>query len=209
MGSGANEIGKELARKLGIDYVDREILAEVAKGLGQQEQRIEAKEMPAGTLKEKIYEALRYNPPPGTGAGSVEIPSAMYLPTWETPLDDPSYLDKLISVIKKIAASGPIVIQGRGSQFILKNYPGAFHIFVVAPLQERISRVMNSQKLDDKAARQAINRYDSSRREFIKRFFRTDLEDPTHYDLVINTEHIDYENAVTIILDTLSLKSRT
>jgi cytidylate kinase len=205
MGSGVTEIGKLVAKRLGTEYVDREILAEVAARLGHQEEKIETKEMPAGTFMEKIYEALRLGAPAVPGVGGVGVPSVV-LPTWETPIDDPNYLAQLVSVIKELAAVGSIVIQGRGSQFILKDYPGAFHVFVVAPLSVRIDRVMNSQKLDKKAAGQEINRYDSSRHEFIKRYFKAELEDPIHYDLVINTGHIDYENAASIILDTISLR---
>jgi cytidylate kinase len=209
MGSGAPEIGQQVADRLGIDYVDRKILAEVAARLGHQEKRIEAKEMPAGTLTEKIFEALRHGPPPAVGGGGVDMPAAIYLPTWETPLDDPGYLAGLISVIKELVASGSIVIHGRGSQFILKDYPDAFHIFIVAPLPVRIKRVMDSQKLEEKEAKQQISRYDSSRHEFIKRYFKAELEDPIYYNLVINTEHISYEDATSIIIDTITLKKQT
>jgi cytidylate kinase len=106
-------------------------------------------------------------------------------------------------------ASGSIVIHGRGSQFILKDYPDAFHIFIVAPLPVRIKRVMDSQKLEEKEAKQQISRYDSSRHEFIKRYFKAELEDPIYYNLVINTEHISYEDATSIIIDTITLKKQT
>jgi cytidylate kinase len=201
MGSGVPDIGKQVAKRLGIDYVDREILAEVAARLGHPQQRIEAKEMPAGTLKERIYEALRQGSPPAVGGSGVDMPAMVSLPTWETPLDDPSYLAGLESVIKELAESNSIIIQGRGSQFILKNYPDALHVLITAPLATRINRVMNSERLEEKEAKQEINRYDSSRHEFIKRYFKADLEDPINYDLVINTEHIRYEDAASTICD--------
>jgi cytidylate kinase len=202
LGSGAPDIGKLVAKRLQIDYVDRDIIAEVAARLDSPKKKIEAKEMPAGTLRGRISEALNHNYPQIGGPGGINMP--MYLPAWETSLDDPSYLAGLESVIKELAANQSIVIRGRGSQFILKDYPGALHVFVVAPLDIRINRVMSGRKIDEKVAKQEINRFDTSRREFIKRYFKAELEDPIHYDLVINTEHLTFEDAALIITDTLS-----
>lgn len=204
LGSGAPEIGKRVAERLNIDYVDREIIEEVAARLNSPEKKIEAKEMPAGTLAGRIYEALNQSYPPVGGTGGFNVSIPMYLPAWEAPLDDDSYKTGLESVIKELAANQSIVIRGRGSQFILKDSPGALHVLVVAPLQMRLARVMNDRKMDEKAAKQEITRFDSSRHEFIKRYFKAELEDPIHYDLVINTEHLSFEDAASIIIDTLS-----
>jgi cytidylate kinase len=208
LGSGAPEIGKRVAARLNIDYVDRAIIAAVAARLGYPENKIEKQEMPAGTLAGRISEALNHSYPPVSGSEGLRIPIPMYLPAWEVPLDDPSYLSGLESVIKELAASQSIVIRGRGSQFILKNYPGTLHFLVVAPLGIRMTRIMSSRKLDEKAAKQEITRFDRSRHEFIKRYFKAELEDPIHYDMVINTEHLSFEDATLTIINTLSLREQ-
>jgi cytidylate kinase len=208
LGSGAPEIGKRVANQLHIDYVDREIIAVVAALLNYPKKRIEAKEMPAGTLKGRISEALNHGYPSFAGPGGVDMPTPMYLPAWEIPLDDPSYLAGLESVIKELAANQSIVIRGRGSQFILKDYPSSLHVLVVAPLRIRMARVMKDRKMDEKAAKQEITRFDSSRREFIKRYFKAELEDPINYDIVINTEHLIFEDTASIITDTLFLRGQ-
>jgi cytidylate kinase len=204
LGSGAPEIAKRVAERLHIDYVNGEIIAEIAARLKYPERRVAAKEMPAGTLAGRISEALKHSYPPVLGSESLQMPIP-YLPAWEIPLDDPSYLTGLESVIKELAAGEPIVIRGRGSQFILKDYPDAVHFLIVAPLEIRVMRVMSDKKLGKKAAKQEINRFDSSRHEFIKRYFKTELEDPIHYDLIINTEHLSFEDAASIIIDALSI----
>ena len=61
LGSGAPEIGREVAHKLHFDYVDREIIAEVAARLQREERDVIAKEMPPGTLLGRILEALTSN----------------------------------------------------------------------------------------------------------------------------------------------------
>ena len=46
LGSGAPEIGRQIADRLHADYVDREIIAKVAARLRRQEQEVIEKEMP-------------------------------------------------------------------------------------------------------------------------------------------------------------------
>ena len=75
------------------------------------------------------------------------------------------------SVVRELARSQAIVIRGRGSHFILKDYPGALHVLVVAPLEVRVMRVMEDLKLDQEAAKQEIARVDNSNRQFVKRYF--------------------------------------
>lgn len=203
LGSGASEIGKLVADRLHIDYVDREIIAEISERLKWSKQGIAEKEMPPGSFRGRILEALSHAYP---GAGYTGVYARAYAPTWEIPLDDTSYLAGLESVIKELAASSSIVIRGRGSQFILKDYPGVLHVLVVAPLEIRLKRVMESLELDEKHAEKEIERFDSSRREFTKRYFKAELENPENYDLVINTEHLSFDSAASIVVGALPLK---
>lgn len=202
LGSGAPEIGRLVADKLHADYVDREIIARVAELLNRREQDVIAKEMPHGSLLGRIAEALGHA---YTSAGDFE---GAYLPSWEIPLDDTRYLAGLESIIKELASSQSIVIHGRGSQFILRDYPGALHVLVVAPLGLRVKRVMKDMKIDEQAAQKEIAHYDRSRRQFTKRYFHAEREDPVYYDLVINTEHLSFEAAASIVVDALAFKDR-
>ncbi len=203
LGSGAPEIGKLIAEILHADYVDREVIAEVASRLHRQEQEVMEKEMPPSSLIDRIAEALQRSLPFGEGF------EGAYLPAWQIPLDDIRYFQTLESVVKDLAQSPSIVIQGRGSQFILKNLPRALHVQVVAPLEIRVKRVMEDRKIETEAAKQEIHRFASSSRDYVKRFFRTELEDPVHYDLVINTGSLNYQDAASIALKALSCKHQT
>ncbi len=200
LGSGAPEIGKLVAATLHVDYVDREIIAEVAGRLHRQEQEVIAKEMPPASLRGRIAQALERSFAVG---GDFE---GATLPVWQIPLDDTRYLEALKSLIRELARGQSVVIYGRGSQFILRDYPRALHVSVVAPLEVRVRRVVEILKLNEAGARQEIARFDNSGREFIKRYFRAEIEDPAHYDLVINTEHFSFEAAASIVLEALRLK---
>lgn len=68
----------------------------------------------------------------------------------------------------------------------------------------RVSRVASSQKVGEKVARQKIIRFDTCRREFIKKYFKVELADTIHCDGVINTEHLTCEDAAFVIANTLS-----
>jgi len=207
LGSSAPEIGKLVAEKLHIDYVDREIIAEIAERLRRPDYDVAAKEMPPGSLGGRIVEALSYDYP------SQSLPdvayTGAYLPTWEMPLDNIQYLASLEFVVKKLASGSSIVIRGRGSQFILKDYPGALHILIVAAIALRVKRVMESSKVKETEARKEIERSDSSHHEFARRYFHASLEDPNNYDLVINTEHFSIEDAAGIVADALRYKDKT
>lgn len=200
LGSWAPEIGRLISQKLSIDYIDREIIAEVANRLHLQERDVIAKEMPPATLRGRIAEAFARGYPAGVGFEGAS------LPFWQIPLDDNRYLDSLKSLISELAKSNHILVYGRGSQFILKDFPHSLHISTVAPLAVRVKRVMEALKLDESAARHEISRFDNSAREFIKRFFNAEMEDSTHYDLVINTENLSQEAAANIAIEALKYR---
>lgn len=204
LGSGAPEIGRLIARKIQADYVDREIIAEMAARLERKEQDIVEKETPPGTLLGRIAEALSHSSsayPP-----EASIHTAVYLPVWDVPLDDTSYAQALETVIKELAQNQPIVIRGRGSQFILKDYPNTFHVMIVAPLENRVKYVMETMNLGKEAAAKEIERQDKSYREFIRRYFKNELGNPVNYDMVINAGYFTYEDCASIIVNAIPLK---
>ncbi|MFC1984631.1 AAA family ATPase [Chloroflexota bacterium] len=202
-GSGAPKIGRLVADKLNANYVDREIIAKVAKLLNRQQQDVISKEMPPGSFLGRIAEILARGATLGSGYPGV------YLRTWEIPLDNTRYLEGLQSIIMDVAGNLPIVIRGRGSQFILKDHPGTLHVLIIAPLEIRVERVMKSQKVDEAAAQKQIAHFDSSRKEFIKRYFQADMGDLDHYDLVINTKKLSFEAAASIVTSALPARKQT
>jgi hypothetical protein len=201
LGSGAPEIGRGVADLLHADYVDRQIIAEVAARLQREEQDVIAKEMPPSSLLGRIAEALDRGIPFGAGV------EGAYLPAWEIPLDDRRYLQALESVVRELARSQSLVIQGRGSQFFLKGHPHSLHVLTVAPLKVRVKRLMEERKSTQEAAEREIARFDSGSREFIKRYFQAGWEDPIHYDLVLNTENLSFPAAASVIVHALSQKA--
>jgi cytidylate kinase len=107
-------------------------------------------------------------------------------------------------VIIELAKSQAIVIRGRGSQFILKDFPGAFHVLVVAPLDLRVKRVMERMKLDEEKAKNEIKRSDNNHHEFLRRYFHAAPENPLDYHIVLNTGRISIQEAASIIVNAVN-----
>ena len=200
LGSGASEAGRQIADRLQANYVDREIIAGVAARLHREEREVIAKEMPPGSFLGRIAEAL------GTSYVFGDGMVGAYLPVGEIPLDNTRYLQALEFVVRELARSQPLVILGRGSQFILKGYPGVLHVLAVAPIEVRVERVMQDLKLDQETAKLEMLRYDNSLHEFFKRHFKAGPEDPVHYDLAINTGRFSFQAVASIVVDALSFK---
>src|SRR4030043_789689 len=120
LGSGVPEIGKEIARMLPGDYVDKEIIENIAQLVGHPVDQVADRERTPLRLVQRIRAALE-----GALARSGSMDSA-YSRTWQEPLADAKYLDALKSIIEDLALEGNIVIQGRGSQFILHKNQSAF-----------------------------------------------------------------------------------
>jgi len=201
LGSGVTEIAKEVARILHGEYIDREIIENIAQLVGHPTEQVVEREQSPVRLTQRIKSVLE-----SALARSGSMESA-YTRAWKGPFDDAKYLDSLESVIQDLALEENIVIHGRGSQFILHNNPSALHVLVVAPLPMRINRVMAALNVDEDSARRQIEEYDESRRSFIQRFFKRDIEDPEYYDLVVNTEHLTYGIAAQVIERAVQRKS--
>jgi cytidylate kinase len=124
----------------------------------------------------------------------------------EIDLKDYRYLNALKFVVRDLAESRSLVMQRHGTQFILRDYPQSLHVLVVAPIELRIIHIMKSLKLDQEAAKKVIARFDSGSHEFIRKYFRAEVWDPVNYDLVVNTAHLDFQVAASIIVDALSFR---
>jgi len=202
MGSEAPIIAKACAEALKINYLDREIIDRVAERLRRPRQAIIAKEILPTTFGKRIARALEDD---FTRVGySITTGPGEHNPF----LDDLHYIKGLKSVFRELVKSDSIVINGRGSQFILKDYPRVLHALIVTPLDVRVKRIMERLGISEKAAKQRIAKYDNSRQTFIKKYFKAELEDPIHYDLVINTNYVDIKTAVMMIIKASSFKGR-
>lgn len=169
MGSLGFEIGNLVSKRLGYRIVWRELINEAA-------QRSGAPEVALAVIDE--LGLLGMNPSAKNSA---------------------AYLQAVNAVVLELAGKGNVVLIGRAGQRILANFPGAIHVRLIAPLDLRIQRVAQEQHIPVDAARAQVEASDQHRRQYLKRFYRVDWEDPSLYDLVINTGRISPEAACELI----------
>ena len=128
--SGVLEIGKMVAKELQIDYVDNRVIADVAERLHRHELDVGKRNPRQERIRALIAVALSMSGGSLSQDYNSDNGEMFYLPMemypWEVPLDDKVYLQNLKLVIVELAKNGMIVIRGRGSQFILKDFPVFF-----------------------------------------------------------------------------------
>jgi len=109
------------------------------------------------------------------------------------------YLHHLRSAVLFEAGMGSTVFIGRGTGVILKNVPGVFSVFLVAPPEIRINRVMSYYQCDEKRAKQIICQSDQDRIGFHRYFFDVNWQDAGNYHLTLNTGHLHPDVCAEIV----------
>jgi cytidylate kinase len=109
------------------------------------------------------------------------------------------FLDSMNQVMHELADKGNLVIVGRAGQVILRNHPGVLHVKVIAPARLRIERIAADQSIPLDAARAQVEASDQSRRNYLKRYYRTQWDNPELYDLIVNTSRLVPEEAACLV----------
>ena len=104
-------------------------------------------------------------------------------------------------VTDKIARAGNAVVVGRGAPGFFQDRSDTFHIFLYAPREERIRRLVANGKSESDAG--LIETVDRERSAFVKHYFGADWPNRSFYDLMINTA-IGEDNAISTILHAMS-----
>lgn len=194
LGSGGNEIAREIAQKLGYRFLDHEVISRAAEIAGVSPETIAAAER-WPTFVERMLERLALTtvvsegvlPAPPTNAGAMMLTSA-------------DYRSLIEQVVQSLADEGDCVIIGHAAQAILHQTPQVFKVLVHGSKDRRAARLAQAEGLEAKEATEHIKAYDSQRSAFFKHAFGLDWMDSTNYDITINTDDVDSETAVNWIL---------
>ncbi len=199
-GSGGSEIGHIVAQESGLLYLDQEIIGEVAKRLGvNEEQAARLDEQTAGTVGH-VLEALQSSSPFYLNYNTLLKPAAAPAQAREA-----AYLRLTQKVILELAAEGDAVIIGRGSQFLLHGAPRTLHIYIFAPLEYRIEQTIKNHQLDRAAAKELIERRDYEHNAYLNHYYGGNQNQPYLYHLLINTGLFTHELAADLIKQALPL----
>lgn len=193
LGSGGRTVGRKLAEALGVRYSDKELIEAL-----QNQFNLKTSEIEKFKSKKKNWfdDYVQLVAPMPKASLFVEAKSA-YRPM---PASEELY-NAETEILKAIAAEGSCVIAGRLAFYALRDCPNKVDIFITASFQNRLERVMRKQNLSEAEAREAIERVDRGRENYVKRFSGLSRYDARNYDLVLNMDHLqDEDEAVAIIL---------
>jgi len=110
------------------------------------------------------------------------------------------YRAALTRSMETIAAGDGGVVLGRGANFVLPR-ERCLRVRIVAPPEIRADYLARVLDLDPQQALRAVEQGDSDRRAFIRHFFDEDIDESTHYDLVLNMDLYTLDAAVMMALE--------
>ena len=109
-------------------------------------------------------------------------------------------------VIEEAARAGNVVIVGRGGAYILRDLPGALHVFLRAAEAVRVKTIMARFKIFEEEARKRMKQTDENWTSYIKQVYGHDRNHPAHYDMVLDSGRLGYDATVEAILSALKTR---
>jgi len=112
------------------------------------------------------------------------------------------YLHHLVKVVLNIAEKGGVIV-GRGAHLIL-GPDRAFRVRIIGSLEACAQRVAEREQLDIEAARERVVTVNRQRADYLEQLYGEGIDDCSDYDIVINTDRFDLEQAVGLILHSMA-----
>ena len=209
-GSGAPEIGMEVAARLGYLYLDRQVLGEAAKRLGTTEEALEEKETTALTGPRVLNALTRIINRMGatTALGDPFSPFGLDQDYRELMagqargahhIDDERFLEATVEVIRDLSEAGDAVIVGRAGNIILRNHPQALHVGLVSNPESRAAVVAQREGITPEEATLLMEGAEQARLEYFRRYFNVAADDPAGFHVLLNTHLLSRPRVVEII----------
>ena len=199
-GSGGAEIAHLVAQESGLNYVDHEIIDEVARRLGVEVHQVAQQDEQTSGIVGHILKAIQSSNP-----FTVNYSTLFGTNMAPTQSGEVAYLGLTQRVILELATQGNAIIIGRGSQFLLHNAPRTLHIYIFAPRPYRISNIMQHFHLDHDAASALLDQRDYEHDSYLRHNYGSDGHQPSLYHLLINTSLFPFELAAHFISQALPL----
>ena len=189
-GSAGNDIGFALADALRINYYDAEIFNEVLRRLDAEKDSvtdvadlgtdlIENKYQGSGrTIKERLKDFDRYH---------------------GLTREDAIFFNQS-DLICKMAKEEDFIVMGRCADVILaNNHIPHISIFITAPFEQRVRRIMEVNDLDHKKAVRLLKKLDRQHARYYNYYTGQKWGDAMNYDICFNSASYGIEESVDII----------
>ncbi len=185
-GSGATSIGRILAKNLGVELYDRNILRLASDDSGISEELF-------ARADEDQKQSLLFRASQKVYSGGL-IP-----PEKEDFTSNNNLFNYQAKVLRELADESNYIVIGRAADYVLRDKPGLVRVYIYASREKCIEKEMNRQKIDWKTADRFISKTDKYRRDYYRYFTGQEWENMRNYDLCINTTQMSYEQAAKAI----------
>lgn len=175
MGAGGPEIGMALAQRLGYRYVDHELIQDAVRRYGLAEEKLSHLDESKPTLFERFDAETRH------------------------------YITILQTTLLEFAEADNTVLMGRGGQWLLRGIPHVLRVRVIAPFELRVRQwirrttELTGETPNQRAAADFVRRDDTERAGRMRYLYEVDIDDPSIYDLVVNTEKLRHDAVADMI----------
>jgi cytidylate kinase len=109
--------------------------------------------------------------------------------------------------ILRLVALGHAILVGRGANIITARLPNVFHVRLVAPLLTRIQHAVEFYHLSQAEAAKFVREQDHARRRYVRHYFNSEIDDPSIYDVTLNTGRFGFSRTAEVIVE-LALQHR-
>ena len=174
-GCGGGEIAQLLANRLGWKLWDQLLSEEIARLAHCPKAVVEAREERNDPLYYRLFKSFMR----GSYEGSINAPKLNLV-------DSETILRITRRVVEHAAERGNCVIVGRGSQQFLKSRLDTLRVFLYAPREYKVRRLLARGK-SEKEAEDLVDTVDRERADFIQKYFNVEWPDRVIYHTMINT----------------------
>jgi cytidylate kinase-like protein len=174
-GCGGGDIAQLVANRLGWKLWDQRLTEEIARLANCPKAVVEAREERNDPLYYRLFKSFLR----GSYEGSINAPKLNLV-------DSETILKTTRRVVEHAAEKGNCVIVGRGSQQFLKNRPDTLRIFLYAPREDKVRRLLGRGK-SEKDAEELVDTVDRERADFILKYFDSEWPDRPIYHGMLNT----------------------
>ena len=174
-GCGGGDIAKLVADRLGWKLWDQRLTEEIARLANCPKHVVEAREEKNDPLYYRLFKSFLR----GSYEGSINAPQL-------NMVDSETILKVTRRVVEHAAEGGSCVIVGRGSQQFLKTRNDTLRIFLYAPREDKVRRLLGRGK-KEQDAEELVDSVDRERSDFIKKYFNVEWPDRAIYHAMMNT----------------------
>jgi cytidylate kinase len=174
-GCGGGEIARRLAERLGWKLWDQKLTEEIARLADCPKAVVKDREERTDPLYYRLFKSFLR----GSYEGSLNAHKLKLV-------DSESILKITERVVRHAASTGNCVIVGRGSQHFLQGQRDALRVFLYAPREDKVRRLMSGGKME-REAQELVDTVDRDRVNFIQKYFHVEWPSRSIYQIMINT----------------------